>query len=243
MNMTRRVVVTGLGCITPLGTDVDTLWNNVKEGNSAVGTISIFDATKFPTTIAAEVRIWDVTQIGEEAEVWKNRSRHSGFAVGAAKQAIEASGIQDCEIDRARFGLYLGCGEGFQDFNDFNSMVAGAITEEGIDLAEFMNVGFERLNFEYEWEQEPNMPIAHVAGMFNIQGPVANTLTACAASNQAVGEATEMIRRNAADVMLAGGAHSMIHPFGLTGFNLLTALSTNYENASGASRPFDRLRV
>ena len=86
------------------------------------------------------------------------------------------------------------------------------------------------------------MPIAHVAGMFNIQGPVANTLTACAASNQAVGEATEMIRRNAADVMLAGGAHSMIHPFGLTGFNLLTALSTNNENATGASRPFDRLR-
>ena len=240
--MTRRVVVTGLGCITPLGTDVDTLWNNVKEGNSAVGNISIFDATKFPTKIAAEVRNWDVTQIGEEAEVWKNRSRHSGFAVGAAKQAIDSSGIQDCDIDRTRFGLYLGCGEGFQDFNDFNSMVAGAITEEGLDIAEFMNVGFQRLNFEYEWEQEPNMPIAHVAGMFNIQGPVANTQTACAASNQAVGEATEMIRRNAADVMLAGGAHSMIHPFGLTGFNLLTALSTNNENATGASRPFDRLR-
>ena len=126
--MTRRVVVTGLGCITPLGTDVDTLWNNVKEGNSAVGNISIFDATKFPTKIAAEVRNWDVTQIGEEAEVWKNRSRHSGFAVGAAKQAIDSSGIQDCDIDRTRFGLYLGCGEGFQDFNDFNSMVAGAIT-------------------------------------------------------------------------------------------------------------------
>ena len=78
--------------------------------------------------------------------------------------------------------------------------------------------------------------------MFNAQGPNANCLTACAASNQAVGEATEIIRRGEADVMLSGGTHSMIHPFGVTGFNLLTALSTNNDNPEGASRPFDRLR-
>ena len=86
------------------------------------------------------------------------------------------------------------------------------------------------------------MPVGHVASMFNAQGPNANCLTACAASNQAVGEATEIIRRGEADVMLSGGTHSMIHPFGVTGFNLLTALSTNNDDPTGASRPFDRLR-
>ncbi len=86
------------------------------------------------------------------------------------------------------------------------------------------------------------MPAAHLATMFNAQGPNSNCLTACAASSQAVGEATEIIRRGDADVMLAGGTHSMIHPFGVTGFNLLTALSERNDEPTKASRPFDRLR-
>jgi 3-oxoacyl-[acyl-carrier-protein] synthase II len=90
-----------------------------------------------------------------------------------------------------------------------------------------------------ELEQEPNMPSSYLAGMFNAQGPNANCLTACAASSQAVGEATEIIRRGEADVMLSGGAHSMIHPFGITGFNLLTALSERNDEPERASRPFD----
>jgi 3-oxoacyl-[acyl-carrier-protein] synthase II len=105
-----------------------------------------------------------------------------------------------------------------------------------------MAKGLEILNPAQEIEQEPSMPAAHVASMFDLQGPNLNCLTACAASSQAVGEATELIRRGDADAMLAGGAHSMIHPFGLTGFSLLTALSTNNDNPQGASRPFDRLR-
>jgi 3-oxoacyl-[acyl-carrier-protein] synthase II len=91
-------------------------------------------------------------------------------------------------------------------------------------------------------EQEPNMPSGHLAAMFNAQGPNANCLTACAASSQAIGEAAEIIRRGDADAMLSGGTHSMIHPFGVTGFNLLTALSTNNDNPTKASRPFDRDR-
>src|SRR3989337_1637579 len=86
------------------------------------------------------------------------------------------------------------------------------------------------------------MPAGHLAALFNAQGPNLNCLTACAASSQAIGEASELIRRGDADVMLSGGAHSMIHPFGVTGFNLLTALSTNNDNPTKASRPFDRLR-
>jgi 3-oxoacyl-[acyl-carrier-protein] synthase II len=93
-----------------------------------------------------------------------------------------------------------------------------------------------------ELEQEPNMPAGHLASLFNAQGPNVNCLTACAASSQAIGEAVEMIRRGDADVMLSGGTHSMIHPFGVTGFNLLTALSTYNDEPTKASRPFDKER-
>jgi 3-oxoacyl-[acyl-carrier-protein] synthase II len=93
-----------------------------------------------------------------------------------------------------------------------------------------------------ELEQEPNMPAGYLAGMFNAQGPNSNCLTACAASSQAIGEAAELIRRGDADAVLAGGAHSMIHPFGVTGFSLLTTLSTRNDEPQRASRPFDRLR-
>jgi 3-oxoacyl-[acyl-carrier-protein] synthase II len=109
-------------------------------------------------------------------------------------------------------------------------------------MTAFMKKGLEILDPLMELEQEPNMPAAHVAGMFDAQGPNANCLTACAASSQAVGEATELIRQGDADAMIAGGTHSMIHPFGVTGFSLLTTLSTRNDEPTRASRPFDRLR-
>ena len=110
------------------------------------------------------------------------------------------------------------------------------------DLERFIKRGLELLNPAVELEQEPNMPAGHVAAMFDARGPNFNCLTACAASSQAVGEATEMIRRGDADVMLSGGTHSMIHPLGVTGFSLLTALSRRNDEPTRASRPFDRLR-
>src|SRR6202008_3248260 len=103
--------------------------------------------------------------------------------------------------------------------------------------------GLDRLNPQQELEQEPNMPAGHLASLFNAQGPNYNCLTACAASSQAIGEATEIIRRGDADLMLSGGSHSMISPLGVTGFNLLTALSTGFNNEPArASRPFDANR-
>src|SRR5207253_6006410 len=120
--------------------------------------------------------------------------------------------------------------------------MTAALRPDGLDLATFAKVGLEILNPVAEIEQEPNMPAGYVAGLFNLQGPNANCLTACAASSQAIGEATEIIRRGDADAMLSGGTHSMIHPFGVTGFNLLTALSTNNADPTKASRPFDRDR-
>src|SRR5262245_11232384 len=121
-------------------------------------------------------------------------------------------------------------------------MTTAELTPDAVDLVKFIQTGLEFLDPVAEIEQEPNMPAGYIAGMFNAQGPNANCLTACAASSQAIGEATEIIRRGDADVMLSGGAHSMIHPFGVTGFNLLTALSTDNDEPTKASRPFDRRR-
>jgi 3-oxoacyl-[acyl-carrier-protein] synthase II len=239
----RRVVVTGMGVINPLGHDVETMWNKLKQGASGVGEISLFDATRFPTKIAAEIRNWDVASIGVDPEVWKFRGRHTKFAAGAAHQAINDSGVLAAISDPMRFGVYLGSGEGNQDFQTFATMIAASITPEGtLDLSRYVETGVRVVNPIQELEQEPNMPVGHLAAMFNAQGPNVNCLTACAASSQAIGEATEIIRRDQADVMLAGGTHSMIHPFGVTGFNLLTALSTNNADPTKASRPFDRLR-
>jgi 3-oxoacyl-[acyl-carrier-protein] synthase II len=240
--MRRRVVITGMGCVNPLGHDVETMWAALKEGKSSVGYTTIFDASNFPTKISSEVKDWDITQLGEDAEVWKYRGRHTKFACGAAKQAVMQSGILDAPLDPTRFGVYLGAGEGSQDFMSFSYMMNAALQQDGIDLVKFAKAGLDILNPLAEIEQEPNMPAGYVAGMFNAQGPNSNCLTACAASSQAIGEATELIRRGDADVMLSGGAHSMIHPFGVTGFNLLTALSTSNDQPTKASRPFDRLR-
>lgn len=240
--MNRRVVVTGMGCVTPLGTNPEELWSRLKRGESGVDYTQSFDATQFPTTFSAEVRDWDVADQLDDPKIWKQRGRHTQFAAGAAKQAVVAAGIDET-MDPTRFGVYLGSGEGQQDFETFTRMVLAAIREEDkIDVAAFVKTGIEILNPIDELEQEPNMPVGHLASMFNAQGPNANCLTACAASSQAIGEARELIRRGDADVMLSGGTHSMIHPFGVTGFNLLTALSTRNEDPQGASRPFERDR-
>jgi len=169
--------------------------------------------------------------------------QHTRFAVGAAKKAVADSGIQNAKIDPRRLGVYFGSGEGPQDFDRFTEMmVAGLRDGQPFDLAAFTKKGLEILNPIAELEQEPNMPAAHLASLFDAQGPNLNCLTACAASSQAIGEATEIIRRGEADLMISGGTHTMIHPFGVTGFNLLTALSTRNDEPQRASRPFDRDR-
>jgi 3-oxoacyl-[acyl-carrier-protein] synthase II len=150
--------------------------------------------------------------------------------------------VLDAKLQPTRFGVYLGSGEGQQDFDCFTKMMAAALDGDKLDVAKFTKAGLETLHPVVELEQEPNMPAGHLASMFDAQGPNANCLTACAASSQAIGEAAEIIRRGDADVMLSGGTHSMIHPFGVTGFNLLTALSTRNDEPTKASRPFDRDR-
>jgi 3-oxoacyl-[acyl-carrier-protein] synthase II len=240
--MRRRVVITGIGVINPMGHDVETMWSGLKESKSGVGYISIFDASRFPTRIAAEIRGWDISQAVADPARWQSRGRHTKFAAGAAIQAVTSSGIQDSGLAPTRLGVYLGSGEGNQDFESFTQMMTAGLTGDSLDISRFIQRGLEILSPMAELEQEPNLPAGHIASLFNAQGPNVNCLTACAASSQAVGEATEIIRRGDADAMISGGTHSMIHPFGVTGFNLLTALSTHNDEPQKASRPFDRLR-
>jgi len=238
--MKRRVVVTGLGAVTPLGNDVSTMWQSQLQCRNGVGPITHFDASKFPTKFAAEVRGYDFENQVENPARCADAGRNVRFAIGAARQAVQDSGIHDAPgFNPARFGVYLGAGEGQQNFFQFMSLVSEAYREGRIDLQNFTESFISRMNPRYELELEPNMPAAHLSSLFNAQGPNLNCLTACAASSQAIGEATEIIRRGEAEMMLSGGAHSMIHPFGVTGFNLLTALSERNESPLTASRPFD----
>ena len=240
--MRRRVVITGIGCVTPVGNSVNQTWAALQEGRSGIDSISYFDASGFPTKFAAEVKGFNLSDYIPNPERFEFSGRNVKFAIGAAVQAVKDSGIEDASLDPAKFGVYLGAGEGQQDFFLFMRLIAQAQRDGGFDMESFTRAGLEQLNPKEEVEQEPNMPTGHLASLFNAQGPNLNCLTACAASSQAIGEATEIIRQGEADVMLSGGAHSMIHPFGLTGFNLLTALSTNNSNPQQASRPFDRER-
>jgi 3-oxoacyl-[acyl-carrier-protein] synthase II len=147
-------------------------------------------------------------------------------------------------VDRTRFGAYFGSGEGIQDFHNLLSLIGQHYRRDvrSVDAAAFVRGAMARFHPGRESEQELHTTSAHVANEFGLDGPNFNCLTACAASSQAIGEATELIRHGDADLMLSGGSHSMIHPLGVTGFNLLTALSTYREHPEKASRPFDQRR-
>ena len=241
--MQRRVVVTGMGMVTPVGRDLETTWASLQEGRSGVGPISLFDAGSFATRIAAEASGFDLGQYIGDADRWRDHCRNTMFAIAAGRMAKDDSGLETARgLDRTRFGVYLGSGEGQQDFPRFVKLVHASTRDGKVDTSNFTRRGFQELHPIHEAEQEPGTPAGHLAGMFGARGPNANCLTACAASTQAIGEATEIIRRGDADVMLSGGTHSMIHPFGVTGFNLLTALSTRNDEPTRTSRPFDRDR-
>jgi 3-oxoacyl-[acyl-carrier-protein] synthase II len=232
--------------VTPLGHDLESTWASLREARSGVGPISLFDATTFPTKIAAEVKSFDLSSyIGEDAARWKDHNRNTVFAIAAATMAVKESGLLDFRsLDPARFGVYLGSGEGQQDFPRFVRLVHRSSENNGnkVKTDVFTREGLTSLHTTMESEQEPGTPAGHLAAQFGARGLNANCLTACAASAQAIGEATDLIRRGDADVILSGGTHSMIHPFGVTGFNLLTALSTRNDEPYRASRPFDRDR-
>jgi 3-oxoacyl-[acyl-carrier-protein] synthase II len=239
-----------MGIVCPLGHDVETFWRAILAGESGMAKTTIFDASTFPTTFDAEVKGYDFAKYTKNFRLHKHGDRGSGFVIGAAVEACRQAGI-DVEtgepadgIDRRRLGIYLGAGEGSVD-NDvfFNAILEGWDAQKNqMDWGRWAQVSFSRMDPMRELEQEPNMPAAHVAVLTGARGPTRSCLTACAASTQAVGESMMMIRKGDADVMIAGGAHSMIHPLGVTGFNRLTALSTRNDSPQTASRPFTASR-
>jgi 3-oxoacyl-[acyl-carrier-protein] synthase II len=242
--MQRRVVITGMGWVTPMGHSVEAVWPRLLKGESGISKTSIFDASTFPTSISAEVKNFRLAEHLESTELHSGAGRNTQFALAACRQAWDDAKLDRNSLDLDRVGIYLGSGEGSLDFDAFTTAALSAWKQDtsAIDSVKWAQLATELMNVTRELEQEPNMPLSHLALLTGARGPAFNCLTACAASTQAIGEATEILRRGDADVMIGGGAHSMIHPFGVTGFNRLTALSTANEDPPKASRPFDNCR-
>lgn len=212
-------------------------------GQSGVAPITLFDASNFPVRIAAEVKDWRWSDQHDVPAEIRQQSRQAQFAVAAAAAAGEAAGLRDLNYDPSRLGVYLGCGEVFQDFAQFSQLASAALAGGGlIDIESFIQQARKLLEKGAELNYEPGIAASFIAGNFNAQGPNVNFTCACVSSAVAIGESLEVIRRGDADMMLTGGSHSMIHPFGITGFHRLSTLSTRNDEPDRASRPFDRDR-
>ncbi len=234
-----------MGAVTPLGNSVRDTWLRLTQGKSGIGPITLFDASRFPTRIAGEVK-------GFSFEKWLERnpplgcaSRSTFFALQAAAEAYKDARLEPLSVNPNRFGIYFGAGDSGIDFEPFIKTLVPSFKSGGpeiVDQGKYLQYSAQNMSALRELESQPFMTVTHLTRLFDIRGPVSNCLTACAASSQAMGEAFEWIRRGDADVMMAGGAHSMIYPMGVAGFSLLTALSTRNSEPQRASRPFDKKR-
>jgi 3-oxoacyl-[acyl-carrier-protein] synthase II len=232
-----------MGWVTPLGMGLNEVWQGLLASRSAIGPITRFDASTFATNFAAQVLNFDFSRV-PGADRHAAAGLGSQFAIAAAHDAILNANLQLTSADRRRIGVYLGAGESAPDANLLAAANVHAWNKETSQIsdARWAECALANINPAQDIEQEPNMVLARVASHFGCRGPAFNCMTACAAGTQAVGEAVEIIRRGDADVMLAGGAHSMIHPLGMTGFIRLTAMSTRREDPTTAARPFDATR-
>lgn len=242
--MSKRVVITGMGWVTPLGSDVDSVWARLLKGDSGIGPVSHFDASTCATNFASEVKNFELARFIDDVSPHEMASIGTHYALGAASQAWKQSGLAGAGVNRRRFGIYLGSGEGQLDYANFlASNLAGWKAEaRTVDGGAWAKRALATMTAVRETEQEPNLAMSHVAAEFGCRGPAFNCMTACAASTQAIGEAFEIIRHGDADVMFAGGSHSMIHLLGMTGFIRLTAMSQRRDNPQSAARPFDQTR-
>lgn len=241
----RRVVVTGMGAVTPLGNNIRDTWLRVTQGKCGIGTITLFDASRFSTRIAGEVKGFPFEKWLEHDPPLACATRSTFFALQAAAEAYKDAGLRPLSVDPNRFGIYFGAGDSGLDFEPFlKTLLPSFITNgsEIVDKGKYLVSSNDHMNALRELESQPFMTVTHLTRLFDIRGPVSNCLTACAASSQAIGEAFEWLRRGDADVIMAGGSHSMIYPLGVAGFSLLTALSKRNDAPEKASRPFDKKR-
>jgi 3-oxoacyl-[acyl-carrier-protein] synthase II len=226
----RRVVITGLGLITPLGTDLQSFWTNIKGGVSGVGQITAFDPTEFDCRIAAEVKNFEPVRYFNNAKDVRRTDRYAQFSVAAAKVAMADSGLDAANLrDPERVGCIIGSGiGGLKSFSDQHTIL--------------MNKGPSRISPFMIPMMISNMASGFVSMEFGLQGPNFATVSACATACHALGEAWRMIRYDEADAFLAGGAEATIVPLGVGGFAAMKALSTRNDDPTRASRPFDKDR-
>jgi 3-oxoacyl-[acyl-carrier-protein] synthase II len=240
----RRVVITGIGAVSPLGLSAQENWTNLLQGRSGIGPISLFDASEFPTRIAGEVKGFHFDSWMRRDPALAHSTRSTFFALQAAEEAFKDSHLRFFDTDSQRFGIYFGAGDSGIDFDSFVESVSSAFGSNGsvVDKELYLEASTHHMHALRELESEPFMTVTHLARRFDIRGPVSNCLTACAASSQAIGEAFEWIRHGYADIVMSGGSHSMIYPLGVAGFSLLNALSTHNQGPEKACRPFDKRR-
>ncbi|MCK9518515.1 MAG: beta-ketoacyl-ACP synthase II [Dehalococcoidia bacterium] len=220
-----RVVVTGLGAITPLGQSVDEFWKNLVDGKSGITRLTLIDPEGFPCQLCGEVKDWDPTKFIERKAA-RRMARFAQFMVAGAQQAITDAGLDLEQANRDRIGVLVGNGGG--GYPDI---------EEG--AATLFERGGMKVDPLYMAKTLGNMAAAQVALQYNLRGYNGTIVTACAAGTQAVGEAAMIIRSGRADVMITGGCEAAVTRLGLAGFCVMRALSTRNDEPEKASRPFD----
>jgi 3-oxoacyl-[acyl-carrier-protein] synthase II len=224
LNGRRRVVITGLGAVTPLGADVESTWDGLVSGRSGAGAITQFDSTGYAVHFACEVKDFDPTTYIDRKQA-RRMDRFAHLIVAAARQAEADSGLSiESESDRVGAAIATGIG-GLKAFQDCHS--------------ELLERGPDRVNPFSIPEIIPNMGAAWVSMQLGTQGPLSSQCTACAASNMAIGDGLDAIRLGRADVMLCGGTEAPVTEVGIAGFSAMRALSRRNDDPEGASRPFD----
>ena len=222
--MSKRVVITGLGVITPLGNSVNEFWSKIINGKSSVDKVTLFDTTDFTTKIAAEVKNFDPENYINKKDV-KRMDRFCHFAVAAAGEAIKTANLDISSLSE-RVGVSIGCGIGG----------FGTIEKQHQTM---MEKGVARVSPFMIPMIIPDMAAGYVAIIYGAKGPNLCTVTACASGANAIGEAFRIIQRGDADIMISGGTEAAITPFGFAGFCAARAMSKNNANPAKASRPFD----
>ena len=236
----RRVAITGIGMVTPVGNDVEATWQALLAGHSGGGQISLFDASGFPVHIAAEVKGFRDDLI-QDRRLLKHTTRAHRFALVAAEQALRDAGIRPTEASATRWGCAVGAGMMTSEFTDLTALHehSAADGELHADLLLSDPSANDPMVF---CRSNTNAGLALLTRRYGIRGYSTAVHTACASGGQALGTALKLIRRGAVDRVLAGGFDSMISPVGIAGFCLLSALSPDNDAPQQASRPFDATR-
>jgi beta-ketoacyl-acyl-carrier-protein synthase II len=241
MTRRRRVAITGVGLVTPVGNDVATTWSAVLEGRSGVGPISIFDASGFSTRIAAEVKDFDASALGADRKLLKFANRSHRFALGAAEQAMRDAGIAPTAATATRWGCSVGTGMMGVAYDDLSAVQRHSAADGELHADRLVDdpTATDPIVF---CRSQSTAGLALLTRRFGIHGYATSVHTACASGGQAIGTALKLIRRGSVDYALAGGFDSMISPVGLGGFCLLSAVSADNDEPQRASRPFDATR-